>query len=263
MLGRVVLALILAILLAGLSASCDRKKEVTEKDRQAAMSYYRLAVNYFNQQNVIETLKSLKDAEEFDPENVPVKNLFGLVYLGKSRNKPENEKELELAENVLKEAIRLDPKYSDAYVNLAAVYIEKKQWQKAIDSLRAPSEDLMYPRKDIVYDNLGWCYHMLKNDTKAIESLRLAVTENPKSCHAWYNMGLVYKNSVQYEDAIHALKRAVEQCDRFLSGYYELALVAIKIRKNDIAKPALEKCIELGGEGLEASECRNYLRMLE
>lgn len=243
---------VIFLLMSAMAFSCaGRKGEITEQDKAASTNYYKLAVNYYSQGNVIEALKALQEADEFNPYNKEVKNLYGLIFLGK--------KDLEKAEEYLEEAVDIDPKFSDAYNNLGAVLMDKEEWEKAIDNLKVATLDILYPYKDKAYDNMGWCYHKLGNDTKAIEYLRTAVMENHKSCHAWYNLGRVFKEAAQFEDSVEALENSVKYCDAFLDGHYELGITSFRIKDFDRAKKALTRCSELDGDGVKGSECKNYL----
>jgi len=247
---------IMLLLFVFFACACSpRVKDVTEKDRLATTSYYRLAYDFYLNNDVPQAIKSLQEAEKYNPYDRDVKNLYGIIYLGKAM--------YDKAEASFKETVRIDPQFSDGYVGLAATYMAQNRWQDAIDALKKPSEDITYYRKDVVFDNLGWCQHMLGENDKALTSLKQATMENPKNCHAYYNLGKVYRNLGQYPEAIEALKTSVIRCDKFFYGYYELSLVAIKARDNTTAREALTKCIELGSNSVEARECEKYLKLMQ
>jgi tetratricopeptide (TPR) repeat protein len=243
-------------LIGSFVAGCGARKEITEQDQAASTNFYRLAVSSYTSGNVIEALGALQEAEKFNPKDPHVKNLFGLIYLGKRM--------LDQAKKSFEEAIRLDPKFSDAYLHLAIVYMENEQWAKAIDLLTVPANDIMYPRKDLALDNLGWCHHRMGDNVKAIQSLVSATAENPKLCHAWYNLGRIYKSEGRFIEAMRSLEQItrIEECNGFMLAYYELGIVAFRAKSFDRARSALSRCIELGGENPEAAECRNYLNLI-
>ncbi len=248
--------LLLLAMFSVLSMGCGpRIGQITDKDRMASMNFYQLAVNDFSNGNIIAALRSLEEAEKYNPKNEHVKYLYGLIFLSKKMHA--------LSEEYFKAAIRLEPKFSDAYIGLASVHMDQGHWQEAVKELEYPSQDIMYPRKDVVFDNMAWCYFKLGDSAKAVELLKSATTENVQNCHAWYNLGRIYKANAEYEAAIDALSMAVSQCDTFFFGYYELALAAIQARDNERARPALQKCLELGGVTDEAKECKKYLQLLD
>lgn len=249
--------LLLALIIALSLIACRTIKEVSEKDQAASESYYMLAVTCYRDGKVIDAIGSLKEAEKLNPRDVQVKNMFGIIYIGK--------KMWAAAEKSFKEAIEIDPEFSDAYLNLSTVFMENGEFEKAIEMLKKPANDLMYPRKDLAYDNMGWCYHKLGDNIKAIEYLIMATTENPKQCHAWYNMGLIYKSDSKYSQAVKAFAKCTtvsEKCDKFFLGHYELGIAAFRAKDYEKSKAALTRCVELGKERPEVSECRNYLSTL-
>ncbi len=250
------LSTIAILLVLVFCVSCaGRIKEVTERDKAASLNYYRLAYDFYRNRDVVQAIKSLREAEKFDPNDVNVNNLYGLIYLGKKMFKE--------SEASFKKAVAAKEDFSDGYVGLSAVYMAQERWQDAVDVLQKPSADILYYRKDVVFDNMGWCYHMLGKEQEAITSLKSALMENPSNCHVYYNLGLVYKDMGQYPESIMSLKRGLKKCPTFFYGYYELALIAIKARDNATAKDALDKCVELGSNSVEAEECAKYLRLMK
>jgi len=249
--------MILAATVAMSVSGCVGHSKITEKDRVASNGYYKLAVNSYTDGKVIMAIKDLEEARKYNPRNAEVENLFGLIYLGKRM--------FDQAESSFKLAIEINPEFSDAYLNLSTIYMQREQWDKAIETLQYPVSDLTYRAKPMAYDNMGWCYHMKGDDIRALEYLILSTSEDPKLCHAWYNMGLIYKGLAKYPEAIRSFDTLlkVEGCSKYLYAWYELGIVSVRAKDFDRARTALTKCVELGGSGVEASECRNYLRMLK
>ncbi len=238
-------------------AMCGKHRKVDEKDMEASDNHYQLALNYYQQSNTIEALKTLERAEELNPNNQDVYYLYGIIYLGKKLH--------DKSEKAFQRAIEIAPDFSDAYNGLSAVYMDLKEWKKAVDTLQKPASDILYPYRDKVYDNLGWCHHKLGDSEKATEYLIQASHENPKNCHAWYNLGRVYRDSGKFHDAVQAFKQSVsaeKSCSSFLDGQYELAMAAIKIGDHDTARAALGKCVELAQGGERGATCTRYLGTL-
>ncbi len=238
-------------------AMCGKHRKVDEKDAEASDSHYQLALNFYQQGNTIEALKTLEQAEELNPNNQDAQYLYGIIYLGK--------KIYDKSEAAFKRAIEIDPDFSDAYNGLGAVYIDQKQWQKAIDILQKPSSDILYPYRDKVYDNLGWCHHKLGESEKAADYLIQACHENPKNCHAWYNLGRVHRDAGKFAEAVRAFAKSTsadKTCTNFLEGQYELAMAAIKAGDHDTARPALMKCMTLAKDTERGATCKRYLETL-
>lgn len=249
---------ILSFLVLSVSVgSCAGNKAPSQEDMLKATSYFNLAISAFSSGDVVEALRALKEVEKYDPNNSEGKNLLGLIFLSKGMHSK--------AEEQFTEAIRLDPKYSDAYLNLSGVYMAEHKWQKAIDILQFPANDLMYRRKDMVFDNLAWCYSMIGKNDAAIENARKATMENAKFCHAWYTLGRVYKRASLLKEAQIALQKSVEpmECKKFFAAYHELGIVAFNRQDYETAKKALSVCISNDRPfDPKVEECKKYYSQL-
>lgn len=248
-------ALILLLVSLCVLPACGRvNKQVSERDKLSAASYYQLALNYFSNNQIIEALQGLKDANGFNPRDPQIHNLYGLIYLYKNM--------LPEAEKSFKSALLYDPKFSDAALNLAAVFMAQEKWKEALAALKLPAEDIMYRDKDKVFDNLGWCYHKLGDTPKAIMNLNNATMENERNCHAWYNLGMVYAENKRYKEASGALSKVTTYCTQDFMGFFQLAQAALKSGDLDSARPALERCVALGRGANEAQTCKEQLKAL-
>jgi Flp pilus assembly protein TadD len=114
-------AILLLVVL--LSASCGHT--LSEKKKEQASVHYRTGRVYFSEGNYTEALKELTKAVELDPENPRYQRLLGLTYfVGK--------KMYDEATVHLRKAVTLRPGFSEAHMNLGAVYLELENWDMAI-----------------------------------------------------------------------------------------------------------------------------------
>lgn len=114
---------------------------------------------------------------------------------------------------LLEQAHQIDPENSDVILNLAGAYILTKKFKQAAALLEPLSEqDSDNP---MVWTNLGAAYlgnPILANDEKhekAIAAFKKAIKIDPKAPHVAYNLGLIYRDRKEYDDAIHWFKQAV------------------------------------------------------
>ncbi len=103
------------------------------------------------------------------------------------------------AEHQLLEAIRLNPQTAEAYKYIGAVYIQKEQFEDAIESLRYADKLLDTPDARIWHD-LGVAFQGLHDSDHALEAFEKAVEINP---------------SPKYLDALTTA--AITSEDRFLA----------------------------------------------
>ena len=114
---------------------------------------------------------------------------------------------------LLEQAHRIDPENSDVVLNLAGAYILTKKFKEAAALLEPLSE--REPDNPMVWTNLGAAYlgnPVLARDehqTKAINAFKKAIKIDPKAPHVAYNLGLIYRDRKEYDDAIHWFKQAL------------------------------------------------------
>ncbi len=254
-----------------LAVACGRK-QVTQQDKDAATAFYQLAVNAFQNGKLPDAMAQLEEASKYNPDDVNVHHLYGIIFLGKS-NGPKGGSTLASdwlvkAETHLKRALEIEPKMTDARITLAAVYMERQSWNLALEQLKEAENDLKYPAKTFIFDNMGWCYHMLGQEEQAVLALKMSVAENPKNCHAWYNLGRVYRDQGQWPQAADSFASAVETegCGGFLIGWKERGLAALKAKENETAATAFQRCVEVAEKTKTFEEkraCKRYLELMK
>jgi tetratricopeptide (TPR) repeat protein len=113
----------------------------------------------------------------------------------------------ERAVQLLERAYQIDPTHVDTAVNLSGAYILTKKFRKAVDVLEPISEQ--EPDHAMVWTNLGAAYlgnPILARDEeqlRAIGAFSKAIAINPIAPNVAYNIGLIYRDRGELEDAIH------------------------------------------------------------
>ena len=239
----------------GKGSPCDRSE-----------SYYRLAVGALQEGEMVRARQELFHAEELCPGNERVHNLAGLLDL------QENKYDQAIAR--FTRALEIDPKYSDARHNMANVYMAKQDWPKARDLLLVVAEDMLYNYPYLVERNLGFVYYQLNEKEKAKEHLKKAVFIEDSMCRAWFDLGVIAREEGEREKALRYFENAVrpnkkapnKSCDRFVKGYYELAVLYLEFHEQDKARESLKRCADLTQNVPDATmhvECAKMLRMFE
>jgi len=216
--------ILISLMLLGLFLfSCKAQKEYyVEK----AASHKELAQIYIKENRYTEALNELelaKAADKCDPE---IYNLFGLAYMGKY--------EYSKAEENLKEAIRLDPNFSEAYNNLGSLKMLQGKYSEAIKYFNKALENPYYVNSFIARTNLGWAYYQLKDKDKAISTLLEALKENSRYPKALIYLGLIYFNEGDLDSAEFYFKETLK-VDKF-SGEARYYLGEIYFMKGDKEK---------------------------
>ncbi len=98
------------------------------------------------------------------------------------------------------QAIKLNPDFTEAFVNLAKIYLNKRDFNSAIDVL---NKALNAGHKvEPVLTLLGVANGELGFDTKADYYFSEALKSGPRSAEAMFNMGILYANRGQLNKAI-------------------------------------------------------------
>ncbi|MCA9961805.1 MAG: tetratricopeptide repeat protein [Chloroflexota bacterium] len=114
----------------------------------------------------------------------------------------------------LERAYELEPTHVDAGINLSGAYIMTKQFRKAVALLEPLRE--VAPDNAMIWTNLGAAYlgnPVLSRDEeqlRAIAAFEQALTLNPAAPHVAYNIGLIYRDRRNHEQAIYWFRRALQ-----------------------------------------------------
>jgi tetratricopeptide (TPR) repeat protein len=115
---------------------------------------------------------------------------------------------------LLEQAYELNNTHGDLILNLGGAYILSKQFKKAVDILEPLSE--REPDNPMVWTNLGAAYLgnpvLATNEKqhKAIGAFKLAIALNPKAPNVAYNLGLIYRDRREIDQALYWFQRALD-----------------------------------------------------
>jgi len=161
-------------------------------------------------------------------------------------------------QQLFKRAIFINPCYEDAYLMLADYYLFENKRKKAIQILEQILE--INPNSVPVLMALGKIYLVRNEILKIIEIFNRVLELEPNNSNAYYNLGILYYNSEDYDTAERFLLRAIA-IDNHLNAHLYLAyLYEIKGEYNKAIK-YLRNRIRYG-KGLDdefAEEARKHL----
>ena len=124
----------------------------------------------------------------------------------------------------LKDAIRLDPDYGEAYNNIGMAYYSEGEYDRAIEYYqKALKIDLKklgpeHPDTAIRYNNIGTGYYSKGEYDRAIEYYQKALkidlkklgAEHPKIAIRYNNIGEAYRSEGEYDRAIEYYQKALK-----------------------------------------------------
>lgn len=223
---------------------------------------YDLGEGLWREQNVGGAFQHLLRAVELDPDNGDAHFLLGHLFLFRSEH--------ERAERHYREALRAHgaaPRRAslpaEVHNALGVLFIHARRYDDAVRELRESTGDLMNREPAVAWTNLGWAYFEMGEHDEALRALRQAVQLSRELCLAWYRMGQVYSAQEQWRPAEEALDRALsfpdESCQRLQVAWRLRGEVRAQQGHREEAIADLERCAELDADTDDGAACRRLL----
>ncbi|MCG3174754.1 MAG: Photosystem I assembly protein Ycf3 [Myxococcota bacterium] len=230
-----------------LAAACA----TSQQERKKAQIAHDLGIDAFNRGDFRSTLSHCMKSVEYDDTFPEAHNCLGLIYHAQ-RMYSQSEEHYLLA-------IKHNPAYSEAKNNLAALYLDRKEYDKAIPYLKDAAEDLQYGTPYIARGNLGWAQYKTGQVKEGLKNLKDSVIINPKFCWGYQKLGLIYSEQSQNDLALEAFEAFAANCPSNPDAFYRLGMELEKAGQKDKAREKFEKCVSLDPKGPVGKDCRALL----
>lgn len=151
---------------------------------------------------------------------------------------------LDEAERDFRQVLAANPQVGGAYANLGVVYMRRKQWSKALETLRQ-AEHLM-PQVAGIRLNIGLAYFRQNEFLKAIPPFESVVRDEPDAQQPRHLLGLCYFFAERWADAANTLEPLWSQESAQLSYLYVLSIAAHRAGQKDWDERATAQLIKAG-----------------
>ena len=183
------------------------------------------------------------------------------TLIAKDKFKPMYKKEdILCAEEILKNAIELNPKNDSVYTGLGWVYFDQRKLSEAEQVLKKAIE--LNPKNDSAYTVLGRVYLGQKRLLEAEQALKKAIELNPKNSWAYVGLGRLYSGEKGFPPETEQIfKKAIElnpQNDRL---YGALARLYSDRGNNELAKIYMNKANSLREEYYSPMTISDYHKL--
>ena len=118
-------------------------------------------------------------------------------------------------------AIKFNPKYISAYVNLSNVYEKIENYKKAEEYLKIAIK--LNSNSDALFNSIGYIFFKRNKFDEAIDNLLKAVKINNKNFRAYFNLGNVYAKIDNHNNAIKFFKETININEKVPEVYFHLA----------------------------------------
>ncbi len=164
---------------------------------------------------------------------------------------------------VFKRAVELNPKFTEAYQNLAAAHFRMEAYDKAIEAAKKALE--LMPDSSQTIKLISVAYSALGDEKTALEYQEKLkdLPDAQFSPEELYNMGVVEANEGRDPQALDYFKKAVEMKPDLAIAFYQLGLTHFRLKNNAEAKVALEKYLELEPNGENAETAKKLLEFIK
>jgi tetratricopeptide (TPR) repeat protein len=149
----------------------------------------------------------------------------------------------ELAVELLKRVVALEPKHKYAWNNLGRAYLGM---QKSEDAIRAFQKAIeIDPYDEFAYNNLGLAYWRQQKYEEAVSAFRKQLEINPLDEFAHGNLGALYVEWHKYAEAVPELEKAASLKPD--NAFYQIGLgqAYLNLGQSDKALAAFDKAVEL------------------
>ena len=147
--------------------------------------------------------------------NEKARELYNIAHKEMLADNPERSK------IYYRKAIKADPDYCDAMVNLARIYRSEGKYDEAILLYKKSLE--IYPNNSVALINLAVAYKGTGEISKAIEQYRLLQKLDAGDPEGFYGLALVYFNQKKYKDSIENMLVAENIYEKSDSPYLHQA----------------------------------------
>ena len=223
----------------------------TEPMSDKAAIHYEIAREAYFSGDLIPALASALKGVELSPKNSELRNLLGLIYFRQDK--------LGQAEAEFQEAIKLDPRMPEAFNNLGSLYLAKKEYLQAKNTLLKGIENPLYLYPERLQNNLGLAYMGLGESELAVSAFESAIKMNKDFYLPYLNLGRFFFEQESIEKAEPLLRAAVRLCSNCSEQRYYLGRLLLRQNKTQEALGLFKEGASIDPEGYFGKQCQQYV----
>jgi type IV pilus assembly protein PilF len=164
-----------------------------------AQLHAEIAAGFYERGQMQVAMQELEEAVKLDPKNAKIYNVYGLVYsvLGEDAN----------AERNFQQAIALAPNDSEIRQNWGWYLCTHGKPRESIPEFEMAIRNPLYKSPDVALTNAGKCSVEIGDNRRGEDYLKRALTINPASVPAAYNLALLMYRESRLEEARGLIRR--------------------------------------------------------
>ncbi|HEY2746720.1 MAG TPA: tetratricopeptide repeat protein [Polyangia bacterium] len=179
------------------------------------------AENFLKRQRFEDAIRQAKLALGRDERYVPAMVVLAKAYY--------YEKKYELATSIIDIAKSIDPNNAECYNLLGFIALTHDDRISATAAFKKATE--LDPRYGNAWDNLAAQYLFGKNYDGALEAAQKATQLLPQFPKAWNNLGSAHRGKLQYAESETAYKRATQLDPNYADAYFNLGILYLDAKQ--------------------------------
>lgn len=226
-----------------------------QKQAQQADVHYKLGVSHLQGNNPTLALKELLIAVKNGPENSAIHASLAQAY--------QLKKAYSLAEQHYLQALTLsdnDPRYEN---NLASLYVNMEEWDKAIEYFDKAASNLLFLNPHIALTGKGYAYLMKQDYPAALLQFEEVIAIAPRYAQAYFFQSETYLAMDKPALARRALEQAVDVAPGFVQAIYQLGVMALKEQQEKDAVARFDRVVELAPNSEWGMKSTEMLRAIK
>lgn len=236
-----------------LDPNYQRAHELANSIKQA---HYNRGITYLNDERYSEAVTAFQNAITLDPDFTTAHYNLGLTYL-KMETYPR-------AVDALQKTITLDPTYKAAHHSLALAYLGQQELGKARGAAREVLKlDANYQPARSLLEAIDPGFTVPETQTTTpLEPEAPAnqqITPKPRQ-ETHYELGIAYKNSKMYTEAIAEFQKAIDLDSNFVVAYVSLGEVYLEMGQSDDAETAANAALRIDANSRPARQLLDDIR---
>jgi len=225
------------------------------KQREGAEIHTNLGLESLRAGRAQEALREFEAALERDPDMADawLGRALALDSLGHSDE----------AEKGYRKALSLRPGFSEAHNNLGQLLARRGKHAEAVEQFDLALTNMYYREPFVARCNKGQALLAMGRREEGLEQLKVCITQNPRYCAGQRALGLGQLEAGRTKEALAALQRYGQLCDKEPDAPYQLGLAYLRIGDVAGAREAFGHCEQLAGSSDLGTECRRSRDMLK
>jgi type IV pilus assembly protein PilF len=225
--------------------------------KERASLKMQLGISHIENNNLPLAMKEMLAAEELDPSSALIQSNLGLIYFLRQKT--------DMAAKHYSNAVRLQPDFTEAKNNLARIYIELKQYNKAESLLNEVLEDLTYANLPAAQMNYGLMRFNQKQFSEAKKLFRKVLESDRENCYAQVYLGRSYLELGANQDAIHHLDKAAPLClpSKIDEAHYYSGIAHYRVGEKNKSLLRFQDVVKLFPGGLNYKSAQKMIDIIQ